>query len=201
MTDNDSSTVNPTRLTIRGTLSRELTHPNGRTVVSAWVWRRYCRYPRGRSPTPWASFPWNTFLTESQSSSPPSEYLIHPGRSGLPKKFRLSASLFARVNSRSFSTLDGCSRNGAASVVTTFRSCVRERLQPIRMELKLKSSGTAVQETEELPLKGPAPTSFETTNACASARPRYGNLRSSRDRFRLQRLVHVLTHIDKRVVA
>src|SRR5262245_59041952 len=41
VTDNDSSTVNPTRSTIRGTPDRELTRPTGRTVVSAWVWRRY----------------------------------------------------------------------------------------------------------------------------------------------------------------
>src|SRR5262245_44391618 len=41
VTDNDSSTVNPTRSTIRGTPDRELTRPTGRTVVSAWMWRRY----------------------------------------------------------------------------------------------------------------------------------------------------------------
>jgi hypothetical protein len=71
VTDNDSSTANPTRLTIRGRPGREWMRPNGRTVVSAWIWRRYCRYPRGRSLTPWASFPWNTFLTDCRSSSPP----------------------------------------------------------------------------------------------------------------------------------
>jgi hypothetical protein len=71
VTDTDSSTANPTRLTIRGRPGRESTRPNGRTVVSAWIWSRYCRYSRGRSLTPWGSFPWNTFLTDCRSSSPP----------------------------------------------------------------------------------------------------------------------------------